>query len=244
MPLVLTRMGFASLFNSLGADLQLALLWGSLGSLSSRQPRQESQLSHLFWSNALRQHDAAICCHIIPLSHCSSLSLSDSMSPFPCHIVSSCFIHFPPSLDPPWTLPGPSLHSLLSQLDHLGELHQLHEPQLQGDQRLDLEESWLVRFWSITVGLWKWICPSITESRMFFSKNTLTSRWSKRKKHSLYVWLQAAIHLMTTPSSKNAKYCQYCGLPVIRQNHEHTENHHDHPSTSTMTAVGHYQYFT
>lgn len=78
----------------------------------------------------------------------------------------------------------------------------------------------------------------------FFSKNTLTSRWSKRKKHSLYVWLQAAIHLMTTPSSKNAKYCQYCGLPVIRQNHEHTENHHDHPSTSTMTAVGHYQYFT
>ena len=109
MPLVLTRMGFASLFNSLGADLQLALLWGSLGSLSSRQPRQESQLSHLSWSNALRQHDAAICCHIIPLSHCSSLSLSDSMSPFPCHIVSSCFIHFPPSLDPPWTLPGPSL---------------------------------------------------------------------------------------------------------------------------------------
>ena len=66
----------------------------------------------------------------------------------------------------------------------------------------------------------------------------LTSRWSKRKKHSLYVWLQAAIHLMTTPSSKNAKYCQYCGLPVIRQNHEHTENHHDHPSTLIMTAVG------
>ena len=240
MPLVLTRIGFASLFNSPGADLQLALLWGSLRRpvLSPATPRIPAV------PPVLEQRFATWpwCCHMLPYHSHPTAALYRSLTLcHPFHVIS--FHHVSSIFHPPWTLPGPSLHSLLSQLDHLGELHQLHEPQLQGDQRLDLEESWLVRFWSITVGLWKWICPSITESLMFFF-NTLTSRWSKRKKHSLYVWLQAAIHLMTTPSSKNAKYCQYCGLPVIRQNHEHTENHHDHPSTWIMTAVGHYQYFT